>query len=314
MSNIPGCVCSGKIQNSGDPGGALFSVVVSTYVVPLLADDGIKNYLDLTAANLGTELLSKVNHTDPSKRFYPYHQLKNVTKEQPEGTFETSDNDERFKLRSGIKTVAYEMWAKTNQYFGKVSDVCPPFGIIEVDECGNIRGTLSGTELHPRKVNQYSYDSRFMDKTNAAASKIMVSFDFDRLTADADQWMVPASAFGVLSPLFINGMVDVNLTITPLTATTLTVVAELPFGTALERLKFRGGLLANFTLFNVTDASTIALDTVVENVSVPGEYLVTIDAADTPTTADVVSVTVFKAATTTDQFGYESQATNYVSL
>lgn len=306
---IAGCNCSGKIGNTGFPNVKPFGVVAGLYWVPILADDGTRNGLDLTSANLGSDLLGKVNHVDPSKRWYPFLNLRNVTQVEADPSFETMTNGERFLLRKGIKTVTYQVRDVTEQYYNKVADACVDFGLVRVDVCGNVSGILDGDFLYPRPVNKGSFFSKYMDATDDAAPSVYIEMDYDLVTSDGDQWMIPAADFGSIKPLELKGMIDVVFDIVDVVSgTSLIVDASFDYGYANERLPWRGAVASNVSLYNNTDSASITF-TMAESATVPGRY--TLTASPAVTAADSVTISGFKAATGNLMNGYEGAETTF---
>lgn len=318
MANqIPGCFCDGKLPNSGLPNKQeIFGILTGKYVTPLVANDGTRNSLNLAASDLGQELLDKINHPDPSKRWYPYYKLKNVGEDQADANFDEADDGSKEFLSKGIKSKTMEMWSRGNQYFAKVPGNCVEFGEYDIDDCANVRGekeSLDSTELFPREVNHRSIDNKFMNKTNDMTQKIIITYDYDKQSSDENQYMVPASAFAPHNPLKLSGMLDTYLTLQALTNTTIQVDATLGFGTAIDLIKVQGLVTADFEVINLTTSSTLTV-TVTESTTVAGQYVIEIDAGDAPTASDVLTVKVFKAATGNNIKGKESAATQVIAV
>lgn len=309
MTKIPGCECNGTIRNTGDKSGKIFGLLSSKLFMPLKAKDGSRNFIDLEAADLEAEILGKTNHVDPTKRIYPFHRLKTYTPEQADAEFATTDTNERVKLRDGIKTNTVEMWSRSNQFFGNVSDMCGAFGDFDIDDCGTLKGQLEGTKLYPRKINEKSYNTKFMEKTASEETKIIINFDYDRLTHDKNQWIVPASAFGETNPLYLDGLIDVKMTITPVTGLSYTLVAEMKnFGDALKLNPVIGLVTADVTALN--DGTNVVTDVEADAV-VDGKYTVTTSAV---TTGDELKWKTFKPATEVEVNGFESETKTVVAL
>lgn len=302
--SIAGCSCAGRLGNTGFPSVKPFGVRSGFLMVPILADDGTRNGLDLTSTTLGADLLAMVNNVDPSKRAYPFLNLRNVTSTEAEATFETADNGERFKLRDGIKTIMFDVWNVTNQYYNKVSGACVEFGLYDIDVCGNIRGEKDGDYLYPRPVNQASFNSTYIDATNEAGSKVHFEMDYDLITNDGDQWMLSIADFGAYDPLQLKGMIDVRLSLVDITDNvTIVLDAEFDYGFANAPKVWTGGVLADFTAYNDTDDSALTISTVTESTVVPGRYTIVLDSPQTY--SDLITFDVFKAATANLMNGYE---------
>jgi hypothetical protein len=308
---IAGCNCKGRIGNTGYPGVKPFGVTAGVYMMPIIANDGTRNGIDLTSSTLADDILAAINNPDPSKRIYPFNNLRNVTHEEADPNFETADNGERFKTRNGIKTVTFEAWNVNEQYFGKVSDNCVNFGIFLVDVCGNIKGQLEGDVLVPRPVNQYSFYAKYIDATSDTGAKVMFSMDYSLITSDADQWMIPASLINPYSALELNGLIDVTFDITVDSDSQITFQANYEYGNAVERLPWRGAAAADFDLYNQTGDSSVTILTLSESGATPGQYTITFAAQ---TTGYVIALSAFRAATGNLLNGFEGESTTFVAL
>jgi len=307
---IAGCNCKGRIGNTGYPGVKPFGVTSGLYMMPILANDGTRNGIDLTSNDLAQELLDAINNPDPSKRAYPFNNLRNVTFDEADPNFETADNGERFKTRNGIKTVTFEAWGVNEQYFAKVSDNCVNFGVFLVDVCGNLKGQLEGTKLVPRPVNQYSFYAKYMDATSDTGAKVMFSMDYSIITTDGDQWMIPSSLLAPYSALELQGLIDVTFDITVNSTTEIEFEANYEYGNAVNRLPWRGALLADFSLYNQTTQTAVTPSAVTESTVTPGLYTLTFPAQ---AANDVVALSAFRAANGNLINGFEGEATTFIA-
>lgn len=309
------CVtCAGYIKNTGLPSGDKpFGRIVGLYFVPLLADDGTPNYLDLTAnPDPGVTLLGLINHADPSKRWYPMLNLNNVAPSQEDAVFETDDAGNRFKIRDGLQTMTYQFWNVSHNYFRQVAAACVNFGIVLIDECGNLLGEYDDQlgRIYPRAVNQNSFNGVYSHATATETSKVSISFDYKLTTSDADQYMLGASAFTSVSPLYLNGMVDLTIftqggsTSGSVDATILT-----PFGTVNNPIAWLGGNTTNITVVNQTASTQVTPTTVVHNGN--GNYTITFTAQ---TALDELSLVAFSPATGNNEFGYEGGSDTWLEV
>lgn len=306
---IAGCSCSGKMNNVGYPDVKPFGVVKGKILVPLKDDAGNRNGLDLTSATLPADILGKVNEVDPSKRFYVFNNIQNASAPEADPVYQTSDLNERFKTAEGITNVLWEQWGVTEQFFKKVSDMCESFGEYEIDVCGNLKGQKEGTVLYPRPVNNKSYNAKFQGSTATSTSMVMFNYDYEYTTNDGDQWQIPASEFGANNPLELKSLIDVNLGITVVSATELTVTASFDYGSAVTQKPWVGAVLADFTANNVTAGAAITIMSVTA-AATDGTYDFVIPAQ---TASDACTLKAFKAATGVIMNGYESQLTNFVA-
>lgn len=304
------CVtCSGYIKNTGLPSGDKpFGRIVGMYFVPLVADDGTANFLNVGAANLNTELLGLINHADPSKRWYPMLGLNNVAPTQEDAVFETDDAGNRFKVRDGLQTMTYQFWNVSHAYFRQVATACVNFGIVLIDECGNLLGEFddANDRLYPRAVNHNSFNGVYTNATASETSKVTITFDYKLTTSDADQYMLGATSFTTVSPLYLNGMVDLAIKVVSSASGSVDVQMDTPFGTIGAPISWLGGSTTNITVVNHTASTQVTPTTVVHNGN--GSYTVTFTAQ---TAADDLSLMVFSPATGNNEFGYEGESATW---
>ena len=306
------CVCNGAIGNTGYPNVKPFGVTSSVFLVPLVADDGTRNKLDGNSTTLGADLLAMVNHPDKSKRACPIHGLKNVTHTEADPIYETADNTERFKVQNGVKTLAFEKWGVTNSWFGKLSDICSQFGVYLVDNCGNVQGTKEGTDLYPRAVNQGSYDSMYMDATATTSAKATFQMDYRLTTTDGNQWMIAADAFGdEFNPLYMDGLIDVNITVGAIAAGTMDFTTTLDYGYLNEQKVYQGATLSDIEVYNLTQDAAVTPDSLTESATVAGSY--TLAYSTGVTAADKLTIKVYEAATDASVNGYESSKAEWIA-
>lgn len=308
-----GCICTGNMQNTGYPDAKPFGVVKGKIFMPLVADDGTRNGIDLTSLTLEADILAAVNNADPSKRMYIFNNIMNASAPEADPTFATTDLNERFLTANGVTNVLWEQWGVTEQFFAKVQGQCVSFGEYEIDVCGNLKGQKEGTVLYPRPVNKGSYKAKFQGSTATTTSMVSFNYDYAYTTSDGEQWQLPASVFGVNNPLELKGMIDVNLDITVDSTTELTVVASFDYGYAQipsGPIAWTGALLADFTAANLTTPAAISIVSVTETATV-GTYTIVIPIQ---TTLDDCTLKAFRAATGTIINGYESATTAFVAL
>jgi hypothetical protein len=285
------CVtCAGYLKNTGVPAGVKpFGRIWGMYYVPLTADDGTRNSFDTGAVDLNIELLERINDPDPSKRWYPLLDLKTVTPSKEDDTFATDDAQQQFKTLDGRESISFERWGATRQEFAQLEDVCVEFGVVLMDNCGNLLGEWDEAtdKLYPRDVNEDSYSSRYMNATATDPAKIMISFDYDIVTSEADQIM-----FSVDS------------------ATQVTVQTNYNYGTVGALLPFKGASASDFDLFNNTTSTSIGAPSGLASTATDGEYELTLAAQ---TALDVVQTDIFRAATANNENGFDGVPTTFVA-
>jgi hypothetical protein len=145
--------------------------------------------------------------------------------------------------------------------------------------------------VYPLTINSGSVDPKMMFRNDTETNKIMLGFDFETNVKPEDLYVLDGNDLGVD---FVNmrQLIDVNIleTSTPLTTTTIEVDVKTNFAQGLNPNNDVVGLTApSFALKNLTDATTVTITTVVEDVAVDGRYLITFPAQ---TTGDVLELSM----------------------
>jgi len=262
-----GCNCLVGLSNTGRPNCVPIQSVTSKLIlVPLKANDGTLNGIDLSLPVPNWSDL--INEVDASKRWFPLPTFENVELPKADSQFEEANSGRMVFLRQGKRSFSGELWQEdsTPTLLGKLElNRCVDFGVYIVDVNGNLVGSKVNGFLYPIPVDNPSFDPRFMFATDSTSQKIMVAFDFDRLFHESTMYMITGTEAGI-NFNDLSGLVDVNFTNlveTPNADVTFDLVLD--YGTAYNPIKFLGGTLADFQLYNNTTASVETLASVVEN-------------------------------------------------
>lgn len=252
-----GCDCNAGLSNTGRPGCVpIWSVTSSLIVVPLYANDGTRNGIDLTTSvPVWSDL---VNEADASKRWFPLPAFENVELPKADSQFEEAPSGRMAFLRQGKRSFTGELWQEdsTPTFLGKLEKSrCVDFGVYVVDVNGNLIGSKEGDYLYPIPVDNASWNPTFMFATDSTVQKIVLGFDFDRLFNDSTMYMITVDE---ASQDFtaLNGLIDVNLANAAATTTEVTFDAQLDYGTAYNPILFTGAVAGDFvvTVAGVVDA------------------------------------------------------------
>jgi hypothetical protein len=273
---MAGCNCNVGLSNTGRPGCVpLQSVTSKLIMVPLTANDGTLNGIDLAAALPTWSDL--INEADSSKRWFPLPEFENVELPKADSQFEEANSGRMAFLRQGKRSFAGELWGddSTPTLLGKLnSGRCVSFGVYIVDVNGNLIGSKSNGYLYPIPVDEQSWDPKFMFATDSTVQKIMLGFDFYRLFDESTMYMITATEGGI-NYNDLNGLIDVNLEVlSQVTTVSVTVKATFDYGTALNPILFQGAnLVADWSIFDVTNNTLIGVPTSVAE-SPAGTYLI----------------------------------------
>lgn len=285
------CLCGTGMNNTGLVTCIKgFKKTTGFLIVPILANDGTRNSIDLsTAINMD----SYIKNVDPSKRFYPVNDLKDVELPTAESRFETAKDGSKFKLADGIKSFKAVIYEAGSMFASKLQGVsCEKYGVYLYDIDGNLRGVKDGNLLYPIEIG--GWDAIFMDATDDNVSKIQIQFDFDILLKISRYWILSSTDLGI-NPNTLLGLVDANLTEVSSGATSTVLTISSDYGSGLTALPIVGLVTADFSAYNDTDAASLSV-TVAESTTIDGQYTLTYTSQ---TVADKVTIKVLPAS------GYE---------
>lgn len=242
-----GCNCNAGLSNTGKPGCLpIQSVTSGLIMVPLQANDGSLNFIDLTSPlPIWSDL---INEADSSKRWFPLQGFENVELPKADTIFEEANSGRMVYIRQGKRSFAGELWGETPTFYGKLNtNRCVQFGVFIVDVNGNLIGSKVGDRLFPIPVDNQSFNPTYMFATDTTTSKVMVAFDFERLFDEGTMYMItPTEASQNFNDL--NGLLDVNFNNYVPTAGQLVAELVLDYGTALNPIQFTGADAADFNL------------------------------------------------------------------
>jgi hypothetical protein len=263
---MAGCNCNAGLGNTGRPGCVPIQSVTSKLImVPLTANDGTLNGIDLSAP-LPT-WNSLVNETDESKRWFPLPAFENVELPKAESQFEEANSGRMAFLREGKRSFTGELWGEdsTPTLLGKMkAGRCVNFGVYVVDVTGNLIGSKVNGYLYPIPVDNQSWNPTFMFATDSTVQKIMLTFDFDRLFDDSTMYMITATEAGIDFNT-LNGLIDVNLAyVSQVSTVSVTLNATFDYGTALNPILLQGVTgLTDWDIYDVTNAVSFGNPTAV---------------------------------------------------
>ena len=281
-NGYPGNTAVGCIQDMG--------VGLRPWITQMNGADGTPNYIDLTTPLTDTLIKGFINNTDPTKRFYPYPEIKDIEDVRDKVVTEAAKDQVEYFVRYGLRKF-------TGTYFSDYA--CPALdglinnlrcsntlGAFWVDLNGTIWGNLSsdGTKLYPVRIDPQSVSSTFVKPTNTTVTKLIWMFNYHPTQKDCTLAGLPTTSMASgVDPLSYNGLFNIFL-IAVSAVHTDTIVVKLNDGwgniTAPEHVTGFGG--ANKTYWDVYDITTSTdlstPTTVVENVNIPGEYTITTSA------------------------------------
>lgn len=196
-----GCkVCRTSAKNTGIPSTTTVDITVGYFLVPLVASDGTKNMLEIgggTAANGGysqDDIEALINQADPSKRWYPINDLKNVSETRADSIFEEYEGGSKAKIQDGVLSFTAKKVDVDFKYLKKLRALVCTFkgnlGLVKIDVCSDLIGAVgvNGTDevLVPVPIDTASADIMFMRALNTTAANNTINFDIQRYFNDED--------------------------------------------------------------------------------------------------------------------------------
>ena len=271
------CKCDTGIVNSGIPSCVSgFGRIAKLFFVYQVASDGTSNAIPCSQTIDEAYLTSKLNESDPSKRWYPTDTISNVTEVRNDPTTESIDNIDII-VEQGSRTFQGFFLGKaatTPTYLKFLKSVeCPAVMYFAVD----VNGTIVGVEtteggaaaLTGINIQAQSIYSRPVPATATTAAKNEINFTVDSLVQDETIAYIGADEI-TANLLKANGLLDVSLVSSAVGAAfdTVSVSASLVYGSVCKKLAFAGATdVADWALYNVTQDSVIAATAITESPS-----------------------------------------------
>lgn len=285
------CTCDFGLGNSGTPNCfPIGNVTNNLIIVPTYDSTGARNFIDTTATLDSTYFTARINDADTSKRWYPLPAMKNVEDVRAEAITESFNDGTTVKIQQGARTFTGMMIKQSPVLVGKIANyACTKISAFVIDIDGNIIGNgEEAGKLYPIEVDNESWDVIFMKATDTTVSKIQLNYTYDRNEDDGNLRMILASEMSQ-DVRDLVGLLDVNVVADTITTTTFNLTATFDYGSQVTPLPFEGAVLADFTLYNETTTSSIAITSVTEGAA--GVYAFVYPAQ---TSADVMTLSLSK--------------------
>lgn len=271
------CACNGLFNSGAVNSKKALKQAAILVFVHKFDENGNRNKIaaaDIVPGGIDqTYIDGKLENTDPLARWYPIGPFINANDLREDSTMEEYDDGSRSKVRQGRRTYTGHLLDYAPVYAERVDYwACQSgFGVFYIDNCGNIIGhvTDDSGDLYPLPMNASSLDVIVRQTTNTEKGKIQVMLDFDQLLIDSSQRQISKSgqADSVITAdtLNITGLIDTKAEITtPATVTSVSLKITRAMGDELREVLVTGLVLADFTLYNNTTASSITITSVTE--------------------------------------------------
>lgn len=290
------CKCDASLGNTGQTTClSTQGVTVGLLVQARFDSTGVQNFIDATSPTLLTQAFwdANVNNPDASKRMYPLMNLEEVTNTRAESKYQTTASDAKYFIKDGIRDFKASVMQTDAVFLGKLKSVrCTDFNVYLVSADGAITGNgkVDG-KLYGIKINKSSFDAMSVFATDTTVASNVISFEFAQSERDEDLRMISAEELQSVDILGLRGLLDVNAKVSAITSTTFVLDLSFDYGTIVAKKPMVGLTTADVILYNVTDAISVTLTSVVADTLIQGRYLVTYPSQ---TSADVLRVGALK--------------------
>lgn len=281
------CSCNVSLSNTGSACTPIMQVTKQLILVPKYDNDGDRNKVLFTDVLNQAYFTALINQADPTKRWYPLPELKNIEDVRGDNIIETFEDQSSVFIQEGARTFSGLMIASIGsgagsaQLKGKIESFrCTEFGAYHIDKNGNLIGSLTedGLGLYPIDIDPQSLSAMLMKTTDTTIQKLNIRFNYSTLECDENLRMIAASELGGANLLGLRGLITVYPEYSNIDNTTFTAKLYTDFGTPANPVVVKGLVAADFALFNVDDNASVTIVSVTE--SPDGTYVFTFASQD----------------------------------
>jgi hypothetical protein len=294
------CLC-GVMPTFGQPG------CYQTMGYPVKI--GFQDVKDSTGASNGilpTDTLNHsfisglINNADTSKRLMLTPSVVNFTGNREEMLTYTANNV-NYKASEGNRPVQFEIIeGATPQLLGELKKLeCRNIMFYGITDESQLTGNGKDANLlRGYKIEKGTFDARFVGNQREDTARIVVSFVISIVEKDEDAAFIAYDPNSTLDGILLVDLLSyvdlipvvMSLPLSPLPTTTGFVSKiDTIYGAKYDSAVFAGGVLADFTLYNETTASSVTITSVTE--APDGTYTFVIPAQSS---ADVLTLTFVK--------------------
>ena len=293
------CTCGGRLGATGIDNCVIQFLTTSNFILmPLTKADGTKNFIDLSSATLGADILALTSvATAQDERIYPLPYSENVTREKAERLTESAPSGNIYNIQDGLRSNHMEFWGK-NASFRFLSELekfgCTDLGFFSVDINGTLEGFVDDnepTKFYPIPVMPNSYYAMYQYATDTTIQKLMLDFNVQRNFDESQIYYLTAADLGYPAT-YLKGLIPASIAVSNITTTGVTATVSKNGMSALTKKPLTGLILADFTLFDNTGAAAVTITGVTEG-------------------ADGVYAITYAAVTGANEFTLSASATGY---
>ena len=271
------CKCGGGIGNTGTTTCAtLFGLMDTIIFVKTNDTTGAANFLDLSVTLNQALFDGLVNNTDESKRWFPTTgHLKDVTTERADPTEESNSDGSTEFISQGVRQFVAHNKGESTTYLDQFRNYsCSDLSFYMVDRSGAIQGMWRDddtSKLFPIELSNFW--TRLMGATGGTNNQnVQMNFQMAQTEFDEDLRQVNAEDLDSVDLTALEGLRDANGVYSAITTAGFDALITFDYGSLPDREPITGLVLADFTVFNVTDSMNEPLTSVTESTTTSGLY------------------------------------------
>tara|TARA_R110002012_G_scaffold153620_3_gene313753 strand:+ start:67 stop:996 length:930 start_codon:yes stop_codon:yes gene_type:complete len=294
------CKCDSGASNTGFDCTNLGGQTRLSFLMNKTKKDGSPNGIDFaTDATDGvipaSVIEAKINDPIPEDRWFPVGKFENVEDVRAEIVVQTFNSGNSAKIKDGIRTFSAVLikmapnYVETLESFGCQKDVA----VMHVDLEGSLIGeSLDGNFLRPIKIDSNTISAILVKTSDTEVSYITFSYAYAQTTQDGNLSMITADGFGI-DLTNVRGLLEGQIALANVQETSLVANVSVVYGNVINGgLKVEDLVLADFEILNLTQGSTVTIDSINNALAVNGTY--TLNYSSGVAVSDELSVGVNK--------------------
>jgi len=277
------CICGLSVsRNTGLPGcESIADAEKRSIFVSTLANDGTENYIDLTSDALDLPWWTdKINEADTSKRYYPTPAMENVEDTRADAIFQSFNSGKNIFIQEAPRTFLALFPGASATFLGQLENFkCDNISKYIVTKSGQLVGYVDPNfpdRLYPLPLDKNTFYAKLEKAVEGTSIQaVSLAYEYDESLIDSQIRLIDPADIGVnlRSERAISGLLDVVATEIAVTATSIEVDLSYIYGSAKNKLAFKGALPADFALENLTTPGVVPILTADETSD--GVYLIT---------------------------------------
>lgn len=284
------CECGAPLSNLGHECTNPFGVPAMDVFVPTLDSTGVANGILKTQTLDKAYFDSMVNHADPTKRWYPTPQFKNVVDTRADAKFwEADDQSVEF-----VSEAARKFMAIITQKSGTGATAPQMKKQIDSARCSQglsvfkfsegrqilVKDSADGLSVLPIEIDAQSVYAGFVKSTKDQNQHLVLSYNYATSESDGDLKSIECSEIDGYDILTMRALLNACYVLKSQTVSTLKIQIVTGFGSAKNPNTVDGLVAADFKssdsgtasrIYNQTDDADVTITSVTE--SPDGTYL-----------------------------------------